>query len=133
MAAVGQQRKSPEVRREPLRKWVPDPPFIASDELAGRLHVSRPRMDGGRLDERKTPLAQAMVEGVPTDGQWYLAAVCYSSGEATALASAISRGQYARGVEVACGLWGDRAKKANSREHYVVLLRRRAGRRRKAT
>lgn len=132
METSEQQRRSPQTRLEPVRKWVLDPPVPVSDGLAKRLRVSRPRMTGGRLDERKTPLAQAMVEGVPADGHWYLAAVCYSAGEATALVSGISRGQYASGVDVACGLWGDKNKRGNNREHHAVLLRRRAGRRRRA-
>jgi hypothetical protein len=116
------------VRREPLRKWVLDPPVPLPDELAEPLRVSRPRRDGGRLDERKTPLAAAMVDGVPADGRWYLTAVCYSSGEATALASGISRGQYGYGLDVARGLWGDKNSRGSSREHFAVLLRRRVKR-----
>lgn len=77
----------------------------------------------GRIEERKTPLAQAMVEGVPSDGSWYLAAICYSSGEATALSSHISRGAYAVGVQTAIGLMQNKNKRGSGREHAVLLKR----------
>lgn len=83
-------------RLAPLRKFVPRPPCLVSDEFAVHFKKSEPEDKAGRLAERTTPLARAMVEGVPKDSRWYLAALCYSSGEATSLASGISRGQVRR-------------------------------------
>ena len=71
-----------------------------------------------------------MVEDVPTDGCWYLAAICYSQGQATALASHISRGGYGKNVLVARGEMGHKAKAEGDREHWAILLKRtRSGRR----
>ena len=127
-AVAKEQRKPPEVRREPLRKWVLDPPVPVPDEHVERLRTSLPRTEEGHIEKRKTPLAAEMVAGVPKDGRWYLAAVCYSSGEANSLASGISRGQYGSGVSVVRGRWGDKNARGNNREHHVVLLRRRPAR-----
>lgn len=64
-----------------------------------------------------------MVERVPVDGHWYLTAICYSSGEASGMASHISRGGYGRKVQVAHGPIPNANKRGMGREH-VVLLRK---------
>jgi hypothetical protein len=70
-----------------------------------------------------------MVAGVPTDGSWYLAAICYSRGQANSLASHIGRGGYGRNVAVAYGPIANKNKQGSGREHAVVL--KRAAKRRK--
>lgn len=130
-AAPDKERKSPETRLSPLRMLVLDRPWPTPDEYAEQFRQARPRDDGGgELGKRETPLARAMVEGVPVDGHWYLAAICYSQGQATALASHISRGGYGRNVHVARGEMGNKGKQDGDREQWAVLLKRtRHGRR----
>jgi hypothetical protein len=120
------KRKSPEYRLDPLRKWVPKPPIPVKDEYAELFPRSRPRADasGPSMENRRTPVGQAMVDDVPEDGCWYLAAVCYSSGERSAMAGHISRGGYAPNVEVRSGVAGNGHNVGSQREHHVVLLRR---------
>lgn len=120
------KRKSPEYRLDPLRKWVPKPPIAVTDEYAELFTLSRPRAEtsGASVKSRKTPVGQAMVDDVPEDGCWYLAGVCYSSGERSALAGHISRGGYAPNVEVRSGVAGNGHALGSQREHHVVLLRR---------
>ena len=67
-----------------------------------------------------------MVERVPGDSGWYLAAICYSQGQATALASHIARGGYGRNVQVAHGPIPNANKRGMGREHAVLLKRRSA-------
>jgi hypothetical protein len=120
-----QKRKSPEVRREPLRKIVPDFRVGASDEDVQRLFtVSEARGIEAELAKRETPLARGMVDDVPADGAWYLAAICFSQGEATALASHIARGGYGGGVSVARGPMPNKNKHTGSREPWCLLLKK---------
>jgi len=67
-----------------------------------------------------------MVERVPGDSGWHLAAICYSQGQATALASHIARGGYGRNVQVAHGPIPNANKRGMGREHAVLLKRRSA-------
>jgi hypothetical protein len=128
-----QQRKSPETRREPLRKLVPDPPLKVSDEYAQQFKQATPRGGDADLTKRDTPLARRMVEDVPKDGSWYVAAICFSSGEATSLPSGISRWQYANGVSVARGPMPNKNAHAGDREPWIVLLKRKPSARRRGT
>jgi hypothetical protein len=119
------QRRSPEYRHTPLRKLVLDPPLKVPDSYLSQIGARqpKPRERAGRLAERSTPLGQEMVEGVPADGRWYLAAICYSSGEATSLCSHINRAGYGAGVEASSALVPNKNKHGMKREH-VVLVRR---------
>jgi hypothetical protein len=120
------RRKSPETRRTPLGQLVFDEPVPLPDAYAERFQTSRPKEQGaGRLAGRETPLAGGMGERVPSDGSWYLAAICYSQGQATSLASHISRGGYGRNVQVAHGLIPNANKRGMGREHAVLLKRKR--------
>jgi hypothetical protein len=124
--AAEPQRKSPEVRLTPFAMLVFDDPLPLPDEYAERFKTSRPKEQGaGRLAGRETPLAGAMVERVPSDGRWYLAAICYSPGQATSVASHVSRGGYGRNVQVAHGLIPNAHKGGMGREHAVLLKRKR--------
>lgn len=97
------RRKSPEVRREPLRQIVLPVPLPVPDEYADQFTRSVPGSSESDLEKRKTPLVGAMVRRVPFDGRWYLVAIAFSSGQATAMASHISRGGYGIGVSVRRG------------------------------
>jgi hypothetical protein len=123
MSETDTKRRSPEVRSAPMAMLVFDEPLPLPDAYAERFTVSRPRMaEGeGRLAERTTPLAGAIVERVPRDGGWYLSAICYSAGQATALASHISRGGYGQGVQVAQGPVPNANRRGMKREHAVLL------------
>jgi hypothetical protein len=123
MSTVEGQRKSPEVRLTPMAMLVFEDPLPLPAPYAERFATSRPKLapGGGHLDERKTPGVQAMVERVPADACGYLAAICYSSGQATALASHISRDGYGRGVQVAHGPIPNANKRGMNREHAVLL------------
>jgi hypothetical protein len=108
-----------------LPMLVLDPPLKLPDTYAERLVKSRPKMveGAGSIDGRRTPLAKALVDGVPKDGSWYLAGICYSQGQATALSSHISRGAYASSVETAVGPIPNKNKRGLNREHAVLLKR----------
>jgi hypothetical protein len=119
------QRKSPEIRLTPFQTLVFDEPLPLPDTYAERFKTSRPKAEGGRLAGRETPLVGAMVERVPSDGRWYLSAICYSPGQATALSSHITRGGYGRNVQMAHGLIPNANKRGMGREHAVLLKRKR--------
>jgi hypothetical protein len=125
MSDTATKRRSPEVRSAPMAMLVFDEPLPLPDAYAERFALARPRMSQGegRLPERKTPLAEAMVERVPADGRWYLSAICYSPGQATALSSHISRGGYGRNVQVAQGPIPNANRRGMKREHAVLLKR----------
>ena len=114
------QRKSPEYRSVPMSKLVLDPPIRVPTTFAEHFSRRQPSAGSGKLDERRTPPAQEMVDGVPGDGHWYLAAICYSQGEATALSSHIARGAYGK-AEVATGQVPNKNKRGMQREHVVLL------------
>ena len=128
-ATADQQRKSPETRREPLHTLVPDPPLQVSDEYAEQFRQAKPRKDEpADLTKRDTPLARGMVRDVPADGSWYLAAICFSPRQATALSSHISRGGYGTGVSVARGPMPNKNAHQGEREPWCVLLKKTARR-----
>jgi hypothetical protein len=106
-----------------MGQLVFDEPLPLPDGYAEQFrHASTRMAEGeGRLEERATPLAKAMVERVPADGKWYLAAIAYSAGQATAHASHISRGGYGRDVQVRHGLIPNANERGMRREHGVLL------------
>jgi hypothetical protein len=130
MTTVEPRRKSPETRLAPVRKVSLVPPLPLREEAIEQFRIARPRMpDAGKVRDRATPAARAIAEGIPSDGTWYLAAICFSHGEATSLASHISRGAYGSGFDAACGVLGDRS--TTEREVWALALRRKAPSRRK--
>jgi hypothetical protein len=123
------QRKSPETRLAPLAMLVLEEPMPVSAKHVERrfsIRVST-ETEGEGLAGRRTPIAEAMVGSVPRDGHWYLAAICYSAGQTTALSSHIARCGYGRRVDVATGLVANRAARDGQREQYFVFLRRKPG------
>jgi hypothetical protein len=119
------ERKSPEIRLAPVHKVSLVPPLPLREEAIEQFRIARPRMpDAGKLAERATPSARAIADGIPSDGTWYLAAICFSQGETTSLSSHISRGGCGPGFDVACGVLGDRTK--TEREVWALALRRKA-------
>jgi|SRR5579884_546308 len=128
MAAL-QSRKSPEVRLTPMTMLVFDVPFPIPSEYASRIGIgtrSYPRQQNGSseaLAKRATPLAREMVEAVPQDGVWYLAAICYSHGQAPALASHVGRGGYGPDIEIAVGPIPNKNIRGMGREHAVLIRR----------
>jgi hypothetical protein len=125
MTETETKRKSPETRATPMAKLVFVEPLPVPDAYAEQFAITKPRMaEGeGRLSSRNTKLAKEMVERVPRDRHWYVTAICYSSGEASGMASHISRGGYGRGVQVAHGLIPNANKRGMGREHAVLLNR----------
>ena len=124
MSATETKRKSPEVRQQPMAQLVFEEPLPLPDAYAEQFTLTSPRMIAGEhLAERATPLARGMVERVPQDGNWYLVAIAYSSGQSTALASHISRGGYGDNVHVRHGLVLNANKRGMGREHAVLLRR----------
>jgi len=123
---VVKRRRPAKFRAPTIHKFVPDPPMQVSDAWAEAVIANGCKVEGrpsGHVRERVTPLLKIALAGVPIDSRWYLVAIAYSKGEASAFCSPLIRGALGHDIEAAYGPWPNKNSRGHGREH-VILVRR---------